>query len=687
MDLTTIYSESFFRKMSWAALLVIGIALLLFQLLPLSESARLLLAALLFFFAVFTFLRLKFFAPLYWQLRWLPYVGVCIDCAFVAACDILIEPIDFSPFYLLVILVYAILALPGPAFFAAALAIVCQALVAWFAGVLYLPQMAINSAVYIVSALFTGTLVRVLIQQWRAASAESERQRRQMAHRRDELQGLAEIAHVFASLEDAGETLRQVTERIAHLLNAEMCVIARLDASGRVVRGMPPGYGLTNEEIAKIEYYADPDILAVWDIAKTESLLLNDVTALPAQFLAVTQGLEVRQIVAARLMRGGRPIGLIFAANKKDGSAFEDKDAQLLSILGGQAGIAIENARLYALTKENLENVTRLYAISSKFASESDPNTIPQRVVDAVAEALRAPISTIALLDRATGQLRYAALRGLPLETANMSFRETGMAMTVVRTRQPRFVEDIQRAENINPITRTWNFRSVACLPIEHADQCMGVLYVNYDEPHQFTPIEKDMLAIFAHQTAIALENARLYTEVQEQAQRDSLTQVYNHMAFLKRLEEQVASALSTGCPLTLIMLDIDYFKQYNDAYGHVVGDQILVAIVGVIRAHIHVTDSVGRWGGEEFGIALPNTDAAQAREVAQRIRETLASTELFAKDGRRITPPMVSQGLATLPTHARDSATLIGLADAALYRAKGRGRDQVRAEGDALPQ
>jgi diguanylate cyclase (GGDEF)-like protein len=130
-------------------------------------------------------------------------------------------------------------------------------------------------------------------------------------------------------------------------------------------------------------------------------------------------------------------------------------------------------------------------------------------------------------------------------------------------------------------------------------------------------------------------------------------------------------------------MLDIDFFKDYNDKYGHVIGDRVLEIIVQAIRAHLHETDLVGRWGGEEFGIVLLNTDVKRALLVAERIRQTLASTQLSQKDGHPIPPPTVSQGIATFPALASDYAMLIDLADAALYRAKARGRDQICVTGE----
>jgi diguanylate cyclase (GGDEF)-like protein len=114
-----------------------------------------------------------------------------------------------------------------------------------------------------------------------------------------------------------------------------------------------------------------------------------------------------------------------------------------------------------------------------------------------------------------------------------------------------------------------------------------------------------------------------------------------------------------------------------------VIGDRVLEMIVQAIRAHIHETDVVGRWGGEEFGVVLLKTEVAQARRVADRIRQTLLVTSLGQKAGQAIPPPTISQGIAVFPAHAPDAAALIDLADAALYRAKARGRDQVCVTGE----
>jgi diguanylate cyclase (GGDEF)-like protein len=243
---------------------------------------------------------------------------------------------------------------------------------------------------------------------------------------------------------------------------------------------------------------------------------------------------------------------------------------------------------------------------------------------------------------------------------------ETVLANDV--TREPRFMYHPAIAET----------RSEIAVPLVVGARIIGALDIQSEQLNAFDSTDVATLETLAGQIAVALDNARLYGEMQEQARHDSLTQVYTHGYFLERLNEGIDRAQRESKPLSLIMLDVDHFKVYNDTYGHVVGDRVLSKIVQAIRAHVKHTDLVGRWGGEEFCIALLETDAASASYIAERVRQTLAETRIVQKDGTLIPPPTVSQGIAVFPVHARDGAMLVDLADAALYRAKKYGRDQI---------
>ena len=210
-----------------------------------------------------------------------------------------------------------------------------------------------------------------------------------------------------------------------------------------------------------------------------------------------------------------------------------------------------------------------------------------------------------------------------------------------------------------------------------------GIIALASYRPHAFTQSDMELLSNLAEHVTLALNNTFQHAQVEEQARLDSLTGVYNHGYFLERLAEQAEESYSTNTSLSLIMMDIDYFKQYNDTFGHLVGDQILKTLCAAIKQHIKQADAVGRWGGEEFIISLPGANGVQAMQVAQRIGLTMSGLRVEDMDHRTVPVPTVSQGIAVFPAEANEIYRLIDLADRRLYIAKQRGRNQIEPKSN----
>ena len=213
------------------------------------------------------------------------------------------------------------------------------------------------------------------------------------------------------------------------------------------------------------------------------------------------------------------------------------------------------------------------------------------------------------------------------------------------------------------------------------APNVRGVISLGSYQPNAFDSADMELLSSLAQHITLALDNTIRHAQVEEQTRLDSLTGVYNHGYFLKKLAEQALEASSHNTSLSLIMLDIDFFKQYNDTYGHLVGDRILKMLCTAIKHHIKNSDAVGRWGGEEFIISLPGAGGLQALQVAERIGQTMAALRVEDREQRTIPVPTVSQGIAVYPTEADEIYRLIDLADRRLYVAKERGRNQVEPD------
>lgn len=169
-------------------------------------------------------------------------------------------------------------------------------------------------------------------------------------------------------------------------------------------------------------------------------------------------------------------------------------------------------------------------------------------------------------------------------------------------------------------------------------------------------------------------ENQR---SLRELSARDQLTGLYNHREFYRLLGEELARSLRYGHQMSLLMLDIDYFKRVNDTFGHLAGDQVLRSLPELIRGQLRINDIPCRYGGEEFGVILPETAGEQAADVAERIRSVVAAAPIALPDGRalRVT---VSLGIATFPKDAENEESLVSAADLALYQAKRTGRNRI---------
>lgn len=176
----------------------------------------------------------------------------------------------------------------------------------------------------------------------------------------------------------------------------------------------------------------------------------------------------------------------------------------------------------------------------------------------------------------------------------------------------------------------------------------------------------------------LVIDNARLYKRVQELATRDGLTQLLNYRALTESLEREFARSLRSNAAISVVMLDIDHFKSINDRYGHPAGDRVLQQLAQRLRQQSRGQDVVGRSGGEEFMMVLPDTHALGATILAERVRLAISSAQMDLGEGRRARVT-VSLGVADFPAIGVESADdLVRRADEALYQAKQQGRDRV---------
>jgi len=215
-------------------------------------------------------------------------------------------------------------------------------------------------------------------------------------------------------------------------------------------------------------------------------------------------------------------------------------------------------------------------------------------------------------------------------------------------------------------------------IPLRRGNAAVGALGVGHRAPAHFHASDADLLEALASQAMAAMENARLFAQVRRLAIVDDLTGLSNRRYFFERLGQELRRSQRYGRPLSLVMLDIDRFKDYNDRYGHLAGDEVLRRVGEILRRHSREVDVPARYGGDEFGLILPETDAGAAALQAERIRNAVAQHPFPAAGPEEIVRLTLSAGVALAAEAMCKPEDMIRAADEALYRAKAAGRNHL---------
>jgi len=260
----------------------------------------------------------------------------------------------------------------------------------------------------------------------------------------------------------------------------------------------------------------------------------------------------------------------------------------------------------------------------------------------------------------------------------------TGIYSYAYQNKRVVSVEDyLQHAKEYYRFTpdepRTNLPRSLIVLPIlDDETRCLGLLSVESAAPNLFGGKLEQLLSTLTANASVAVTRAMLYQRMERLATTDGLTGLNNHRHFQEQLTKECERSKRYGRTFSLLLMDIDHFKKFNDTYGHPVGDLVLREISGCIRQSIRQSDFPARYGGEEFVVILPENDEQGAGVTSERIRQTVEA-HLVKTAGKELRVT-VSVGYAAFPRHAEEKSKLIDCADKALYYSKESGRNRVTA-------
>ncbi len=368
-----------------------------------------------------------------------------------------------------------------------------------------------------------------------------------------------------------------------------------------------------------------------------------------------------------------------FSLDSAQPNFFTEDHLRYLNIFASQVGLALENAQLYETAKQRAREAETLQKVAEVVNTSLNQQEIFAIILEQLARVIDFDSASI-LLKNDTGS-EIVGGRGFKDLGAVLGIHfpndDTTPNTVVLNTREPFILEDApaQYAAFNNPPHR--GIHGWMGVPLTIQDRVIGLLVMDSKQIGYFSEEHARLAAAFASQVAITIENARLFQETQRLSITDPLTNCYNRRFFFDQAGRERDRSKRFDRPMSLIMLDLDHFKQVNDRLGHRAGDQVLIHLVQTIQSELRTIDVLGRYGGEEFAILLPETETEKAMAAAERIRKTIETHD--ANLGETSVHITASLGIVTYsPPEEVTIDELLDRADQAMYIAKRAGRNQV---------
>jgi diguanylate cyclase (GGDEF)-like protein len=324
-------------------------------------------------------------------------------------------------------------------------------------------------------------------------------------------------------------------------------------------------------------------------------------------------------------------------------------------------------------------------AMINKLAMIEEKGELYQNILAMGAELVQASCGSLMLTDDGRQEMRIEATIRMNLHLArSLSVRVgSGIAGRVAESGHPLLVNDIEKDERVGEPNRPrFRTKSFISIPLKFKDTVLGVLNLSDKENNGiFTEADLEVLLSFVNPAAAmihrttAMERSELLERL---SVTDPLTELHNRRFLQKRMEEELNRSSRNKLPLTVIFIDLDHFKLYNDLCGHVGGDRALKRSAKILLAAVREMDLVARFGGEEFCVILPGTSKKESLFVAERIRRSIEQEPFPSEEQLPLKRLTTSLGIAAFPEDGTTVNALINSADMALYQAKAQGRNRI---------
>jgi diguanylate cyclase (GGDEF)-like protein len=395
----------------------------------------------------------------------------------------------------------------------------------------------------------------------------------------------------------------------------------------------------------------------------------------------LTPSIQGRNAFCIPILAGERFLGMVILLEMD----IPSEDALLLQLISGKAAMKLLQIRREEELALESTLSRKLISMVSALSLTENSGELFRNILDMATNLLRAASGSIMMLDQAGGNLKIEAVKGMnPQVARNMTIKAgAGIAGKVLSSGNPLVVNDIETDQRIGyPNRPRFRTKSFISYPIRLRDLTIGVINLADKENNAiFTEDDLKILGPFITHATVMIERSRSLERnslLERLSVTDPLTGLYNRRFQVRRMEEELSRSTRQETSLTVMLIDLDNFKMYNDLCGHVAGDRALKKIADILRESVREMDVVTRYGGEEFCVILPGTTKKESLFVAERIRREVEKEIFPGEENLPSGSLTASIGISSFPEDGATPNALVNSSDIALYRAKSQGRNRI---------
>ncbi|MCK4668311.1 sensor domain-containing diguanylate cyclase, partial [Candidatus Dependentiae bacterium] len=361
---------------------------------------------------------------------------------------------------------------------------------------------------------------------------------------------------------------------------------------------------------------------------------------------------------------------------------FSESDLSIVSIFSKYSAIAINNANLVTERNQKIKQLTALNKISFGISGELEMDSLLELIYLECKEIMDTKNFYIAVYDSKTKTINFPLNfeDGKMVPSAPIKLSD-GLTGYIIKNKKSLILNtyDAKQRKKLKIKGVGRKSKSWLGVPMISRDKILGVIAVqNFESENVYDENDENVLKTIANQAALAIRNAMLYEKMKIFSNTDGLTGLFNSRHFWETLPKELDRAFRYNRSMSMVIFDLDNFKNYNDTYGHQVGDFLLKKVAQIILKTARTADFCARYGGEEFVVILPETDLKGAYNLAERIRKKVEKTIFKYKYDTVVVKMTISGGVSTFSPEIYEPRDLVKYADTALYEAKRLGKNNV---------